>query len=127
MATKKTATPRKPGDKAAKTVAKPAAKVAARKTPEVAPSKPKTILLAPEPKSPAKVKTKLVRDSFTIPKSEYAVLEALKKRALRLACPAKKSEILRAGIGILNGLTDQAFFAAIDAVPNLKTGRPKKN
>jgi hypothetical protein len=71
-------------------------------------------------------KNKLVRDSFTIPKAEYAVLNELKQRATRLTQPAKKSEILRAGIQLLRGLSDAAFLAALAAVPNLKTGRPPK-
>lgn len=74
----------------------------------------------------AKVKHKLVRDSFTIPKDEYAVLADLKLRAGRLLQPAKKSEILRAGINALRGMTDKAFAAAMAAVPSLKTGRPKR-
>jgi hypothetical protein len=72
-------------------------------------------------------KNKLVRDSFTIPKAEYAVLNELKQRATKLAQPAKKTEILRAGVMLLQGLTDAAFLAALAAVPNLKTGRPGKS
>jgi hypothetical protein len=71
-------------------------------------------------------KNKLVRDSFTIPKAEYVSLNELKQRAARLTQPAKKTEILRAGIALLKGLPDQAFLAALAAIPNLKTGRPKK-
>lgn len=71
-----------------------------------------------------KPKHKLVRDSFTIPKAEYAVLEALKVRAANLARPVKKSELLRAGISALNGMSDKAFLAAMNGVPSLKTGRP---
>lgn len=78
---------------------------------------------AETPKVP---KAKLVRDSFTIPKAEYTTLNELRQRATRLAAPAKKSELLRAGIELLKGLSDQAFLAALAAVPNLKTGRPKK-
>ena len=72
-------------------------------------------------------KSKLVRDSFTIPKAEYAALNELKQRATRLAQPAKKSELLRAGIALLKGLSDQALKDALAAVPNLKTGRPAKD
>ncbi len=71
-------------------------------------------------------KPKLVRDSFTIPKNEYALLWALKERAARLARPAKKSELLRAGIALLGAANDSAFLAAVAAVPSLKTGRPGK-
>ncbi|HEX5683436.1 MAG TPA: hypothetical protein VFY73_05310 [Ideonella sp.] len=79
---------------------------------------------AETPKVP---KAKLVRDSFTIPKAEYTTLNELRQRATRLAQPAKKSELLRAGIELLRSLSDQAFLAALAAVPNLKTGRPKKD
>jgi hypothetical protein len=70
-------------------------------------------------------KPKLVRDSFTIPKDEYQVLDALKSRALGLELHVRKSELLRAGIQALNAMADRAFLKAIGAVPTLKTGRPK--
>ncbi|MFS2037053.1 hypothetical protein ACEN8I_23720 [Polaromonas sp. CT11-55] len=69
-------------------------------------------------------KPKLVRDSFTIPKAEYVVLDDLKQRAARLTRPAKKSELLRAGIKLLAGLSDAAFLTALEQVPAIKTGRP---
>jgi len=86
--------------------------------------------LAPAPADAAaqtatKAKHKLVRDSFTIPKSEYTVLEGLKLRAANLARPVKKSELLRAGIAALHAMADKAFLAALNEVPSLKTGRPK--
>jgi hypothetical protein len=76
-------------------------------------------------KSAAEPKAKLIRDSFTIPKAEYMVLESLKLRAAKLARPSKKSEVLRAGIGALHAMSDKALLAALGAVPSLKTGRPK--
>jgi hypothetical protein len=79
---------------------------------------------APTPATP-KAKHKLVRDSFTIPRAEYAVLEALKERAANLKRPTKKSELLRAGVVALRAMTDQAFLTVLDRVPSLKTGRPK--
>jgi len=63
----------------------------------------------------AKPKPKRVRDSLTIPKSEYAVLEGLKARAANL----------RAGIAVLNAMADKAFLAAPNRVPSSMTGRPK--
>lgn len=69
-------------------------------------------------------KPKLVRDSFTIPKAEYGVLDELKQRAANLTRPVKKSEILRAGIKILAALSDAAFLTALAQVPAIKTGRP---
>lgn len=142
------ATTRKPAAQSAataavKTVAKPGAKPAAQtvakktalaKAPAPAPAakkaaaqpaaKPATKAPVPAAVKPAKVK--LVRDGFTIPAAEYAVLAELKQRALAAAHPAKKSELLRAGIKLLAALGDKAFLAALVAVPAVKTGRPGK-
>jgi len=49
----------------------------------------------------------------------------LKVRAANLKRPTKKSEVLRAGILTLNGLSDKAFLIALNGVRSLKTGRPK--
>ncbi len=70
-------------------------------------------------------KPKLVRDSFTMPKDEYQVIDALKERALGLGKHVRKSELLRAGIRALAAMNDKALLKAVDAVPTLKTGRPK--
>lgn len=108
--------------------AKPAAKAAAKpKTVAPAVSKPATkpaAAVVPAKETKAK-KPKLVRDSFTIPKDEYTVVETLKQRAAALAQPAKKSELLRAGLKLLAGLSDTALRSALQAVPSIKTGRPK--
>ncbi|MDO9355645.1 MAG: hypothetical protein Q7T55_18235 [Solirubrobacteraceae bacterium] len=113
-------TPKSP---AAKSAAQPAAKRAAvaEKAARPAPKKKPAVATPPA----AEPKAKLVRDSFTIPKPEYAVLEALKQRGASLKRPVKKSELLRAGIKALEALNDKAFLAALDKVPSLKTGRPK--
>lgn len=67
---------------------------------------------------------KLVRDSFTIPKNEFATIDVLKTRAIAMGTSIKKSELLRAGLMVLKGLNDAAFKSALAAVPTLKTGRP---
>jgi hypothetical protein len=95
---------------ATKTEAKPAAKPAAKAA----------------PKAPKEKKIKMVRDSISIPKTEYAVLDDLKLRAGKLGVSVKKTELLRAGIKALAALSDVAFLSAVRAVPNLKTGRPSK-
>lgn len=69
-------------------------------------------------------KPKLVRDSFTIPKTEFAAIDTLKTRAIALGSSVKKSELLRAGLMVLQGLNDAAYKVALAAVPTLKTGRP---
>lgn len=71
-------------------------------------------------------KLKMERDSFTMPKTEYAQLAVLKERLVKLGQPAKKSELLRAGIMQLTAMTDSALKAALNKVPTIKTGRPTK-
>ena len=108
--------------------AAPAPKRAARKAKAAAPAARKPAKAAPAPvvEKPAKAhKPKLVRDSFTIPKDEYQVLDALKKRALGLERHVRKSELLRAGIRTLAAMSDTALLKALRAVPTLKTGRPR--
>jgi hypothetical protein len=71
-------------------------------------------------------KLKMERDSFTMPKTEYAQFSVLKDRLVKLGQPAKKSELLRAGIMQLAAMTDAALKAAMTKVPTIKTGRPNK-
>ncbi len=105
--------------KAPAKTAKPVVKAAAKPVAKV------KVAAKPAATKPEKVKKpKMVRDSLTIPKLEYAVLEALKLRAAQLAQPAKKTELIRAGIKAIAAMSDAAFLAAIKAVPSLKTGRP---
>jgi hypothetical protein len=126
---------KKPVQKAVgQTAVKSAAKTAPRSATKPA-TKPAT---EPSPKPKAKPaqqttpdlklkKPKLVRDSFTFPKDEYQAIAGLKQKALGLKHSAKKSEILRAGLMLLNGLSDKAFLSALSKVPALKTGRPAKS
>lgn len=105
---------------------KPAPAKAGRKTSGAAPSSPASSVAKAAAKPAKAKKPKLVRDSFTIPKEEYAVLVELKQRCAALAHPAKKSELLRAGIKAMAGLNDKALLAALLTVPSIKTGRPQK-
>ena len=103
---------------AARPVAAKSAAPAPRAIPKAAPK------LAKPQKAPKVKKIKPVRDSFTMPKAEYAALDTLKLRAARLASAVKKSELLRAGVKALTAMSDAEFLAAVKAVPTIKTGRP---
>lgn len=103
------ATASKPS-KAGKPVAKPAAKEQAAK---------------PEDKEKPK-KSKLVRDSFTMPEAEYAVLGQVKKECLKAGFEVKKSELLRVGVALIRQLDSTRLKEILDTLPALKTGRPKK-
>ncbi len=106
----------------ANVTSKPVAKKPASKTKVMAAS----MILPSAEKTVKMKKPKLVRDSFTIPKAEYGVLDDLKQRAGKLGSVAKKSELIRAGVKALAAMSDLAFLAALKAVPAIKTGRPAK-
>ncbi|OYU12261.1 MAG: hypothetical protein CFE38_07145 [Comamonadaceae bacterium PBBC1] len=90
--------------------------------------KPKAKAANVESVKPAKEKkVKVVRDSFTLPKTELLQIADMKKRAMALGVDVKKSELIRAGLQALSGLTDAPFKKALASVPTIKTGRPAKD
>lgn len=78
------------------------------------------------PKKPGKLRPQLVRDSFTMPETDFGLIAALKSKALDARRAAKKSELLRAGLHLLAGLEAKALAAALDKLEPVKIGRPKK-
>jgi hypothetical protein len=111
------------------TTPKPA--TAVKKAPAKLATKPapvNQVVKAEKPAKPAKPKkVKMVRDSMSIPKDEYVVLQDLKLRVSKLGKSVKKTEVLRAGIKVLAAMSDATLLASLAAVPSLKTGRPAKH
>jgi hypothetical protein len=120
-AVSKVATPKAPAAK------KPATKRTASKAIVAKPAAAKPVAAKPTKAEAKPKKPKLVRDSFTIPKDEYAGIDTLKERSVALGRPAKKSELLRAGLMALLAMSPNALHAALEAVPTIKTGRPKSD
>jgi len=122
----------------AKTPAKPAAKVAtkapvklAAKSTTVAKAsakKPATankpVVVAASAKEKVK-KPKLVRDSFTMPEAEYAVLSEVKKACIAAGIEVKKSQLLRVGLVLLKKTPVSVLKTLVEELPPLKAGRPK--
>ncbi len=130
-AVKKPALKKAPATKTpAKTPTKAPTKVAAKKAPAPKPVKASVAATAkalpPVPKI-EKIKIKLVRDSFTMPADDWALIAQLKERALAFKRPAKKSELLRAGLQALAALPEAKLKAALDSLLPLKPGRPKSD
>lgn len=71
-------------------------------------------------------KTKVVRDSFTMPEEDYRKLAELKERCLAGGQKVKKSELLRAGLALLASLPAKRLLTAVASVESVKTGRPAK-
>lgn len=71
-------------------------------------------------------KKKMVRDSFTMPAPDYALIGVLKARTLASGSAVKKSELLRAGLVALAAMSPGQLIDLISAMPQVKTGRPGK-
>jgi hypothetical protein len=122
---------------AAKPAARPAAKPAAGAKPQAAPKKASakpaakpavkpSVKPTPAPAAPEKVKkAKLVRDSFTMPELEYAILGQVKKACLKAGFEVKKSELLRIGVALISQIDLATLRSVLASLPQLKTGRPK--
>lgn len=72
-------------------------------------------------------RARLVRDGFTMPEADYALIAELKHRLHEVKREAKKSELLRAGLQALALLDAEALAAALDRLAPVKTGRPRKS
>ena len=72
-------------------------------------------------------RARLVRDGFTMPEADYALLKELKLRLHDVKREAKKSELLRAGLQALALLDAKSLAAALDRLEPVKTGRPPKS
>ncbi|MFL6675734.1 MAG: hypothetical protein ACJ8LG_20870 [Massilia sp.] len=70
-------------------------------------------------------KPKLVRDSFTMPEDEYAVLAEVKQACLKAGFEIKKSELLRIGVALVGRIDVATLQGVLAGLPQLKTGRPR--
>lgn len=129
---KKTAAKPKPKP-IAKSVAKPVTKAAAKPAAKALTkpaagksAKPNNAAPAKAAKNAKPKKSKLVRDSFTMPEAEYGLFAAVKKRCVAKGVAVKKSEVLRAAIIGFAALSDAAVLAAVKALDVIKTGRKPK-
>ena len=100
----------------------PAKKVVAKTVMAKAPVVKVAPVKKPKVKAP---KLKIVRDSFTMPEADFALIDAIKARALKMQQPAKKSEVLRAALQALNALNDAGLKMLLTGLTPIKKGRPK--
>ena len=74
-----------------------------------------------------KLRQKPVRDSFTMPEGDFALIATLKARLLAAKRETKKSELLRAGLHALAALDSASLLAALNDLAPVKVGRPKSD
>jgi len=67
---------------------------------------------------------KRIRDSFTMPASDYATLTALKQRARLAGVHAKKSQLLLAGLKALAAFPDSQFLDVVSDLGTQKAANP---
>ena len=72
-------------------------------------------------------KEKIVRDSFTMPQSEYRKIAEIKETCLKAGMHVKKSEVLRAGLKALCEKKDAQLMQSLRGLEKIRTGRPKKD
>jgi len=106
-------------------LAKSALRKPTKSVPSKAPPEAKNNKTADKVKKPKK--SKMVRDSFTMPESEYALIVGIKKRCIALGLAVKKSEVLRAAVAGFASQSDGHIKAALSALEVIRTGRPPKN
>ncbi|MBC3833671.1 hypothetical protein H8K33_19355 [Undibacterium amnicola] len=115
----------------AKVPVKPVAKVKAKAPVSAVAksvSKKPVVISKPIVAAPVKEKAKkpkLVRDSFTMPEAEYAVLSEVKKACIAAGIEVKKSQLLRVGLVLLKKTPVSALKTLVEELPALKAGRPK--
>lgn len=79
-------------------------------------------------KSPGKGSVgKVVRNSFSMLEEESALIERVRYLCLKKMIVVNKSEVLRAGVQLLNALPENEIIARIKALPKVKAGRPPIN
>ncbi len=124
-ATKKAApATRKPASTTPKKTAATRAPAARRKT--AAPAKTASKPVVQAAAKPAK-KIKVVRDSFSMPQEDFALIAKLKEKALANGMQVKKSALLRAGLQLLDKASALQLKRTLSALTPIKTGRPKKH
>ncbi|MFG6095055.1 hypothetical protein SPB21_07385 [Leptothoe sp. ISB3NOV94-8A] len=77
-----------------------------------------------QPKKLKPPKSKVIRDSFSLPKDDYGLIKVLQKRCLGLAQSISKSELVRAGLHTLVKMPDTELVKTLGSLEKVKTGRP---
>lgn len=88
------------------------------------PAKPAASPSAPVPTIPVE---KIIRRKFSIPESEYQAISLLKQRSAKLLRPAKKSEIVRAGLKALQAMSDRSLARLLGSIPELQPEKSAKS
>lgn len=67
--------------------------------------------------------SKVIRDTFTMPPNDYALIEQHRTRAARLGHIATKSDVIRAGLTALKVLNDEQLLDTLKVLERILPGR----
>ncbi|MCP4699778.1 MAG: hypothetical protein GY862_23445 [Gammaproteobacteria bacterium] len=81
------------------------------------------LLSGKEKKAQLPPKQKVIRDSFTLPESDYTLIKTLQDRGFDLRMHITKSELLRAGLHALEKMSEAELLEILQTVEKLKPGR----
>lgn len=73
--------------------------------------------------SPAESTGAVVRDTFSMPRTDHGLIEELRVRAARQGRNTNKSEVVRAGLKWLSTLQPDQLVAILDGLDRVKPGR----
>src|SRR5438874_8482156 len=79
-----------------------------------------------DPPAAPPAREKVIRDGFTMPAGDYALITQVQAVCLQTGLHVTKSEVLRAGLHALLQLSPEALQQLLMAVEKVKTGRPTK-
>jgi len=68
--------------------------------------------------------TRVIRDTFSMPKRDYELINKLKLECLKQGTSMTKSEIIRAGLQVLDNMAASRLKSAVSKVEKIRTGRP---
>ena len=67
---------------------------------------------------------KVIRDTFSMPGAEYDVIAKVKDRCLEKKVVVNKSQVVRAGLALLEAVSDRELLDVISRLTKVKAGRP---
>jgi hypothetical protein len=76
--------------------------------------------------TPSPAPEKVIRDGFTMPADDYALIAKLQATGLEVGLAVSKSEVLRAGLHALTALSPDDLRQVFAALEKVKPGRPPK-
>lgn len=85
-----------------------------------------SVMIKPQPSLPAlgmRTASGVIRDTFSMPPADYALIAELRTKAARAGHIATKSDMVRAGLHALSALDEQELVKAISILVRVMPGR----